>query len=433
MNKVLPFLKSHGIILVCLIVPVGAIVAGWIFSAKWNDSIKQNIEQKVQGEIRNLDGLTQRFEISVLDPDDQPIGFSMVPNPATVELARQKLQSNIDQTERIRALALQHNKRDKSLLIDGPRSEDKLFPEPDSNASRLRKLSEIRSVWPQAHLRLLEDAQAGPRPDPAQVVEQLTQFREAQIAAFLGDRVDQTLSEEESDAIEKRVSDRRVELYRARAAELAFYASLGSFVGVHTVAEAPTIPEPSLATAWDWQHRYWVNEEIVRALREANTEPTTGFFIPVHRAPVKRLGSITIEPWSFTSAPAATPTPAAQEIRRDFATSVTGLTSWPETPNALYDVRDATIVIHAASGRIDDILEALQARNFINITSVNIADVDEYQAFTQGFDYGTDHVIELTIGLQTIWLREWTSKTMPPAVRSAMGVPDPAPQEEQAS
>jgi len=437
MKKVLALLKAHGVILVCLIVPVGAIAAGWFFSSGWNASIKENIEQSIQKDTRSLDGLTQNFEIPQLDPKKESLSFSMVPNRATVELAGEKLRSNIRQSERIKALALEFNKEGKALLIDGPNPEDKLFPEPVNNAVRLRKLSEIREVWPRAHAELLEDVQAGTILDAATVIEQLEQFRAQQVAAIVGDRIEQTLNEQEQANVDLRVSERRVELARARAAEIAFYAESAAFLGVHSLKEAATIERVVLPQAWDWQHRYWVHEDIVRALRDANTELSTGFFIPVHRAPVKRLVSLEVEDWTFGEPPEQPPVSASQEIPRDFSISVAGLTSWPEMPNSLYDTRSATLVAHVSSVEIDRVLESLQSRNFVRITAIALAEVNEFAEFTRGYDYGTDHVVEMTISLETVWLRDWTKDTMPPSVRSALGIPEEEPEaepkEEQAS
>ena len=435
MKKLLPFLKSHWIIPVCLVVPIGAIVAGWIFSSGWNASIRQQVEDSVAKDTRALDGLTQSFEIPPLDPDDPAIGFSMVPNKATVEKAGEVLQSNIDQSERIVAMAQRHNRTEKSMLIDGPNPEDALFPQPVNTASRLRKLSEIKILWPEAHAALLDEVQAGPPRSAEQVIDEIGRFREQQVGRLLGDRVDQTLSEDEAAIIDQRVSEHRVEMYRARAAELAYYASAEIFAGVHAPEEADAIGQIDLATAWEWQHRYWVHEEVLRALREAASD-ASGLHVPVFRSPVKRVLSVEVEPWDFASADTPpTPSDATREIARDFSVSMSGLTSWPATPNALYDTRDATVVLHAASKDINRILDTVVSSNFIRILDMDLRETDEFAALEQGYDYGTDHVVELTLTLETVWLRSWTSRSMPPAVRQAMGVPEPQPeqQEEQAS
>jgi len=330
MNKALPFLKSHWIILVCLIVPIGTVAAGWIFSSKWNASIKSEMEESVSKDLRAIKGITLQFEIPQLDPQAEPIRFSMAPNRATVNLAGEMLQSNIEQSKQIRRLALEHNQKSRELLIDGPTPQDKLFPAPSNNASRLRKLSQIRTAWPQAHIDLLDSVQAGAAIDPQAVTDELTRFREQEIARFLGDRVEQTLSEDEQAAIDLRVSERRVELSRSRAAELAFYADPSVFEGVHSVEEADSVGQVTLPIAWEWQHRYWTHEEVIRAIRAANSDPASGLYLPVYQAPVKRVLSVSAEPWDFIAAVSATgATPSAdisREIPRDFNRSITGRT-----------------------------------------------------------------------------------------------------------
>lgn len=445
MNKVLPLVKSHWIILVCLIVPIGAIVAGYIFSSGWNASIKERVEQKVQNEMRQLEGLTQTFEIPQLDPRAEPIRFSMVPNRRTVEIAGEKLKANIEQSDRIYELAVEFNSRGKELLIDGPEPGDKLFPVPDTTQSRLDKLARLPGVWREAHRKLLADVQAGGAPDPARVAEIIDRFREQEQARFLGDRVDQTLSEDEQSTIDRRARERRAEIYRTRAAELAFYTEEDAFPGVFESSSSSqagglgsgeasaSLPEQlRLHHAWEMQHRYWVHEEIMRGLKSANTESDTGFLIPVHRGAVKRVVRVDTEDWDLSSPPQGMPNPtdASREIPRDYSLSITGLTSWPERPNQLYDVREVEVTLHVDSGAVNRVIEALKARNFIKVIDADVSELDEMMALRAGYDYGTDHVVSLTLDLQTVWLREWTKDSMPPQVRTTLGIPQEAPTEE---
>jgi hypothetical protein len=345
-------------------------------------------------------------------------------------------------------MAVEFNSRDKELLIDGPDPGDKLFPTPDSTQSRLDKLARFPGVWRAAHRELIADVQAGSAPSAERVKQIIDRFRAQEEARFLGDRVDQTLSEDERATIEQRARERRAEIYRTRAAELAFYAEEDAFPGVFEESSgasssqtggpgsggaSPSIPEQlRLHHAWEMQHRYWVHEEIMRGLKSANTEAETGFLIPVHRGAVKRVVRVETEAWDLANPPQNMPNPtdASREIPRDYSLSITGLTSWPEQPNQLYDVRDVAVTLHVDSGAVNRVIEALKARNFIKVIDADVTELDEMRALRAGYDYGTDHVVSLTLDLQTVWLRDWTKASMPPTVRSAFGIPQDETTEE---
>ena len=48
---------------------------------------------------------------------------------------------------------------------------------------------------------------------------------------------------------------------------------------------------------------------------------------------------------------------------------------------------------------------------------------DPYQAVAEGFFYGAEPVSNVTLQLETLWLRAWTKLFMPPALKAALGIP----------
>jgi hypothetical protein len=95
--------------------------------------------------------------------------------------------------------------------------------------------------------------------------------------------------------------------------------------------------------------------------------------------------------------------------------------------NPLYDVKLVTLELVVDSRRIPEISEALSRQNFITIVDLQMSPVDAYQDIKEGFVYGQAPVSLLTVTLETVWLREWTSQFMPNEVKQALGIPAQQP------
>ena len=107
----------------------------------------------------------------------------------------------------------------------------------------------------------------------------------------------------------------------------------------------------------------------------------------------------------------------------DYSVSFTG-----RHDNPLYDVRLVDLVIVVDSAKIPEVLDALARQNFMTVIApVEVRALDLFTAMRDGYYYGTAPVSELTLTVETIWLREWTAQFMPSELKQALGIPIAAP------
>jgi len=114
------------------------------------------------------------------------------------------------------------------------------------------------------------------------------------------------------------------------------------------------------------------------------------------------------------------PIDPAMESPRDFTRTFTG-----RVTNGLYDVRYVEVGMVVAAERLPVILNALARRNFITVVDLQVRPADAFAAAADGFIYGSEPVIDVTLTLESVWLREWTAPLMPLSVRQELKIASP--------
>lgn len=243
---------------------------------------------------------------------------------------------------------------------------------------------------------------------------------------FVAGRAEGGLTPEERAQLTAEMRDLRLEIYRNRAIDLRFYAPANVFANV-----APTDPtQPVTAVqAWDMQHRLWVHEDVLRALQLANSDSSAGWPLSASEGPVKRLESLTVDPWPLDTVPPAPVTgPVSSPIAANFEASPTGRDAWPAAPNALFDIRFADVSLIVASDQIPRVIEAIHSVNLMTVVSMQVSSIDQRAELEAGYYFGDSHVVRLTLRIETLWLRQWMAPWMPDPVKRALGVPGAAEQ-----
>ena len=72
--------------------------------------------------------------------------------------------------------------------------------------------------------------------------------------------------------------------------------------------------------------------------------------------------------------------------------------------------------------RIPTILDTFAQHNFATVIDIDLQPVNKFTSLEEGFDYGAEPVSELTVVLETVWLRAWTAELMPKSVKTALGI-----------
>lgn len=238
---------------------------------------------------------------------------------------------------------------------------------------------------------------------------------------MLAGRAEGDLNPDERDQLTAEMRDLRLDIYRNRAIDLRFYAPPSVFA--HVTPADPTQPVTPVQ-AWDMQHRLWVHEDVLRALQLANSDSSAGWPLSAAEGPVKRLESLSVEPWPLDTVPSApVPGPVTAPIPLNFDVSPTGRDAWPASPNALFDIRYADVHLVVASDQIPRVVEAIHSVNLMTVVSMQVSAIDQRAELEAGYFFGDSHVVRLTLRIETIWLRQWMAQWMPDPVKRALGVP----------
>ncbi len=411
MKGVLGWVKSNILVVILAVVTVISLPTLLFLSMRMSNKLRTEVQESVNKDLREIQQLSVTYRMPSIDPAAPGEEWTRPPNAPTTEALRQAIEALQSQSETMVQLAVERNSAGKTPMLEG------LFPEPDpGQETRLRQ--EVNGVWLRAHDDILKRARAGMPPDAGSLAEFLLGRHEQEKSRMGGG---ETLTPEAEQEIRERLTGLRMGRYRDRARDVTFYADRSAFKGVEPWADnsLPTLPQ-----IWDWQHRLWVHEDIIEAMRLANRDPITNAPLPAPEAPVKRVLSISVPSWALDGV--TTPPVSASvdsPIPFDREASPTGRAGWPLKPNPLYDVRYALVSIVVSGRDLPRVLDAIAHVNFMTVLDVEISNADADQALQEGFVYGGAHVVEATLLIETLWLRSWMAPLMPQAVRDALGAP----------
>ncbi len=251
-----------------------------------------------------------------------------------------------------------------------------------------------------------------------------------------------------------RLVDTRLALITENAAGIEVYLRPGAILWRDKLASAkdgdskaaPAV-EFALAQLFQFQWDMWVVEDVLKAIQQVNSKSDASAKrvpIGVVQAPVKCINRLLVTPIAGlvpadaaagATADASAEAPAGEaidpktDVAPDFAASINGLRT-----NQLFDVRDATLVVVCETTAVPKLVNALSAQNFITVTGLSLVPADTFAAARQGYAFGSQPCSEVTLKLQSVWLRDWTTESMPKGMMAAIKTAGkPAPPEAGAS
>ena len=430
MNVVLTWVKANIFIVVFSAIMIIVPMLMWFVAGSMNDGVRTEVAQRASL-IQDMDRHRQVL-VSIVNPvpGNQPVNDSVVLNPRLLDRFRVTTAIIREDAERIREEAVQFNRKQRGVLVPD------LFPAPPAHRRETLPLEMHRSLVA-AYQQLLDEVQAGSPPSAAEVREDIEAARERLTTQILLE----DLTSEDQAWLAEQLANTRLSRYADAAAAIGLYASLGALPLPDESSVPPRAEAQGLVELFEWQWQYWIIQDILLALHEANADSSS-----VLDAPAKRLVSIDVSAHrgrvasapsqtggrgmgmgagrtsseagsAETTAPAVDP---AIEVALDFAASFTG-----RSTNPLYDVRWISLVIVVDTARMPEVFDALAQRNFITITEAQIQPVDPFSALKDGYFYGTAPASQLTLEIETIWFRQWTGQFMPDELKRALGVPVP--------
>lgn len=429
MAPVLKFLKMNLISVIALVLAIGALPAGIIIADGMNKKVVEDAQSSVNQELRSIENIEVTYEIQATGPEQPGLSVKTTPTKAATERVAALLEEINEQSQVVLERGLEINSAGKVLLI-GAEGGPALLPAPPSKSTELRLTSELVRMWPRVHAELLEENAIRMPPSPAQVRFALEQAEQREVQRLTSQRENQELTPEEQAEITEMLGAQRLQIYRDQARSIDIYGAPGLF---ESVVRLPAETQLSPEQVWEWQMLWWVHQDLIEGLHRA-TRNEFGGRLSVADGPVKRIERIFVEPWSYsTPAGQAQEVSARSEVAWNYAGSPTGRLAWPQVPNALYDIRYATIEVLVDATRLPRVLQSIASVNLTSIVEVDIRDADAASLVSEGFFMGGDPVVHATIRVETVWLREWTKRFMPAGVRTVLGIaPDPETESEPA-
>jgi len=475
MKGVLSWIKSNLVTVLSAVVILASLgVIGW--SVSLGSAAAQKASGEVKKMTRELDShsnVTVPFPPADVDAPPEDIGGVTITEATLKHLDEVygKMNSEYEQTY---GPFVKINQKGHHLLVPGVL--------PKAKASHLRH--EARTAYREAFVEMLEpydesqpDAprlNAGGPLSPDELQFELQRVEEGYRPSTYNSGGTGGLSEADRKAIEGQKAERAEEMLLERARQIHLYAytnilSPGFPFQVGGWSLATSLP--TLSQIWEGHMELWIQQDIARAIEIANKvdQPDRS----VIEAPVKRLISIDVIPGYVgidtqggmgvagtvksggggggaanyggaaayggqpggalggaqagvgAEAPAAVSSGSPDTpLSVDYNTGPSGRTS-----NVIYDVRHARMVAIVDYQQLPALFDAISEVNFMTVLDCQIKDVDEYDALREGYVYGQGDAVQVDMLIETIWLREWTSKLMPDKVKEHLGIAVPQAQD----
>ncbi|MEN0020258.1 MAG: hypothetical protein AAF747_05185 [Planctomycetota bacterium] len=461
------FALKNLVVVISLVVIVVSLPLGWIFSQRWNASIREEAQTAGTSRATEVDRQRLTYIVPTVVPGEQDVQLQHPPNQALTEWFAEQRRVRLEENEQVREAARELNSREHGSPING------LFPEMPSDPTQiLRALGAVAdrlagdARTPSLYAEMLDSIGAGEPADAVEIAQSLIEERERAVERALAETDDGQLTPELEDQITEALVSRRIGEYRRAATGISVYADVSVFAseafGMDTAVAPPALEatsRPSIEQGYAWIWDAWVVRDLLDAVARANTG-LAGEQTEVEQSVVKRIVEIGLEAHPLSEVagasggndmnmggdrspfggprggvPQGTRGPSQPGmgdgsstlrsvpggVPTDPAVSVTGRLS--SSGNTLYDVRKAKLSVVVESARLPALLDAIAQTNMMTVLEVDLQEVDVFADLSAGYFYGDRHVVLAEITVESLWLRSWTSELMPDSVRQFLGLP----------
>lgn len=449
MKNVLAWIKVHLTVVICSAVILLSLSASATLYFLYGDTWRDEQEKQVNAELKRVEEARVTYALPAVDTAP-PITLKQPANKKVTDWfvdAKKKVNSAV---ESVVKAADDFNRGSGAAFAAVGRLEhkplvDDLFPAPKSEiegqVSRIKFANLIVGTReaPSVYAKLLQSIRAGNGYDGAQMGQRLKDVHASEWSRIAGDKSQRQPTKDEQELLTKKLVETRRALYLERASSISVYATADIFPYSGAGTGGTTIPRevppkaPTVSECFLWQMDYWLAQDLLAAVRLANTNPRTGQLVNVDQSLVKRIDRITFgrsilarggTPGPDGAAPPATPIESlAGLVPTDLNLSLTGRKN--DAANPMYDVRTAEVSLVVSASRLPELFDAFAATNFMTVVGLTLSEVDPWTDLEQGYYYGDESVVRAQIQVETVWLRSWTVPLMPPTVLKFLGLPIP--------
>ncbi len=432
MKKVLDWVKANVVALVCALLVLVAI--GWVFMINgWGAEFTKRLQTRLD-RVKALSA----FQSQVISFPSPKTEGGTETKPVTINRAviaqLKEIYTKMERegkgifdtairTNRVQQIPMTTNlfpdNKDTSLRIiargDYRKSFNEMF-EPYSSSAGLPRLR-ARSPIAESEMDIA-----------------LKSARDAYVVS-LGGKTEAELTAMEREKLAEELQKKRVEVFQQYAKSLNIYAQSDSRSGEYPfqiMSWSARGTPPNDLELWEGQMQLWIQQDMARVIALTNSVAQQD--MDVTRSPIKRLMKMEVKPGYIGLGGRAMPSESggasssgSGELRlnpaeEDFGASCTGRKS-----NELYDVRHARLEMIVDIVRLPEFFDNMVQVNFLTVLNMEVTDIDEYEDLKRNYYYGLGDCVKVTIDIESIWLRDWTSKLMPAQVKADLGVPIEAP------
>jgi len=181
-----------------------------------------------------------------------------------------------------------------------------------------------------------------------------------------------------------------------------------------------------------------VQQDVVNSIIELNKASKS-----VSESRVKQLIGIEIafgsDIYTMPTAPTgatAAPTPVGQAgaspvaantstdpLPKDISVSPTG-----HVCNGVFDVVHFTVCMHVQASDVNRVIQELERNRLLTALQSDVIAVNSLEEKEDGFLYGPQPVVTLTLKCEELFLRNWTRPLMPQPVKTLLNVQEPPAQ-----
>jgi len=420
LNKLLPWVKAHWIIVVSVAVMLIAPPTMIYFANQIADSKVAEVQKLVSADMTELAGSSKvTYSIAAPTVGGAPFEVTSAPNEVYIEEFARRRAAQTEQLSKIGAVAVAFNKGNRAPILAG------VFP--DSESQKIRRIEFQDEFMKRAFPALLKRLKIGTTQDPTEANAILVQKKQEFIAKKTGQTIvpaDMPVPEAIMAEYSEEMRKQRMSLMRRDAASKSMYMTDPELV-FRLPPESSEAPD--MRTMWDEQWQYWIIEDVLNACLLASSDVADQ---GIPGAVVKRIDNLVVDQMrmlNFGGEGAPPVADAKAAIALDPKVSVSGRVAGPGTGNGFYDIRTVRLSAVVSLNNLPRLVEALAATNFMTVLDLDLEAVQTFSDLKAGYFYGEEPVVRANLQIETVWIREWMKPLMPKVIREELGVVEDAP------
>ena len=116
----------------------------------------------------------------------------------------------------------------------------------------------------------------------------------------------------------------------------------------------------------------------------------------------------------------------ADPIPKDYTVSPTG-----RTCNGIFDVVNFTVVLNVQAADLGRVIQAIERDRLLTVIQTDVQAVNSAAMRLEGYYFGKNPVVTLTMKCEAVFLRDWTRPLMPKEIKQYLNVQEPGQQPDQ--